>query len=444
MPVRPAISYMLHLNTEFAEKFVSEKLLKEETEKALEAIDTLIDGTGEGNEMRGWLGLPLDIDDSTIEECNDIAKAWRGTVDAVVIVGIGGSYLGSKCAIEALSHTFASNGLRNNYPQILFAGNGLSQDYLADLLEYLRDKTYAVIVISKSGTTTEPAIAFRFLKKNLEERFEQSVVRERIVTITDANKGALREMSRKDKYSSFYIPDSVGGRFSVLTPVGLLPISVAGFDISMLARGAKNARNNYLAKSADNDAIRYAAIRNALYKSGKKIEIFANFNPKLHYFSEWLKQLYGESLGKQHKGIFPAAADFTTDLHSMGQYIQDGERLLFETAILENGGRNKMKIDSMPDDIDGLNYLTGRTMEDVNKAAAEGTRKAHVDGGVPNSVFEIDSLNEVTLGEMFYFFEISCAIDGYVLGVNPFDQEGVEEYKKNLFTLLGKPGYEKK
>lgn len=435
---------MIRLNTEYAEKFIQKDVLKRELAKASEALKTVLDGTGEGSKMRGWLNLPLDIDDSMIDECNRIAKKWEGAVDVVVVIGIGGSYLGAKCAIEALSHSFSASGMGNGYPQIVFAGNGLCQEYFSDLMEFLSTRTYAVIVISKSGTTTEPAIAFRFLKEDVEKRFGKAIARERIVTITDARSGALRKLSDQEKYSSFYIPDSVGGRYSVLTPVGLLPIAVAGFDVAGLAKGARIARQKFTSNDVKNLAIRYAAVRNALYLSGKKIEMFINFNPKLHYFSEWLKQLYGESLGKKHKGIFPAAADFTTDLHSMGQYIQDGERLLFETAILENGGRNKMKIDSMPDDIDGLNYLTGRTMEDVNKAAAEGTRKAHVDGGVPNIVFEIDSLNEVTLGEMFYFFEISCAIDGYVLGVNPFDQEGVEEYKKNLFTLLGKPGYEKK
>ena len=435
---------MIRLNTENAEKFIQKNYLKTELAKASEALKTVLDGTGEGSEMRGWLNLPLDIDDSMIDECNRIAEKWKGAVDVVVVIGIGGSYLGAKCAIEALSHSFSASGMGNNYPQIVFAGNGLCQEYFSDLMEFLSTRTYAVIVISKSGTTTEPAIAFRFLKEDIEKRFGKAIARERIVTITDARSGALRKLSDEEKYSSFYIPDSVGGRYSVLTPVGLVPIAVAGFDISALAKGARIARQQFTSGEANNPAIRYAAVRNALYLSGKKIEMFINFNPKLHYFSEWLKQLYGESLGKKHKGIFPASADFTTDLHSMGQYIQDGERILFETAILENGGMHKMKIDSMPDNVDGLNYLTGRTIEDVNRAAAEGTRKAHVDGGVPNIVFEVDSLSEMTLGEMFYFFEISCAIDGYVLGVNPFDQEGVEEYKKNLFTLLGKPGYEKK
>lgn len=435
---------MIRLNTQNAEKFTGKDILKIELGKAVNALDTVIDGTGEGSDMRGWLNLPLDIDQTTIDECNRIARKWQGTVDVVVVVGIGGSYLGAKCAIEALSHTFSASGVRDSYPHVVFAGNGLCQEYMSDLMEYLSDKTYAVIVISKSGTTTEPAIAFRFLKKNLEERFDKEIVRDRIVTITDARRGALRQMSDTDKFSSFYIPDSVGGRYSVLTPVGLLPIAVAGFDIAALAKGAVAARKRYSEKSVENPAIRYAAIRNALYKSGKKIEIFINFNPKLHYFSEWLKQLYGESLGKKHKGIFPASADLTTDLHSMGQYIQEGERILFETAILENGNKTPMKIFKSADNLDGLNYLAGRTIADVNNAAAQGTRKAHVEGGVPNIVIDVDSLNEETLGEMFYFFEISCAIDGYVLGVNPFDQPGVEAYKKELFTLLGKPGYEKK
>ena len=435
---------MIRLNTENAEKFIQNDYLKTELAKSSDALQTILNGTGEGGEMMGWLNLPLDIDDSMIDECNRIAKKWNGAVDVVVIIGIGGSYLGAKCAIEALSHTFSAYGMKGNYPQIVFAGNGLCQEYFSDLMEFLSQKTYAVIVISKSGTTTEPAIAFRFLKDDIEKRFGKTIARERIVTITDARSGALRKLSDQEKYSSFYIPDSVVGRYSVLTPVGLLPVAVAGFNIAALAKGARSARKKYTADNAENPAIRYAAVRNALYLSGKKIEIFINFNPKLHYFSEWLKQLYGESLGKKHKGIFPAAADFTTDLHSMGQYIQDGERILFETAILENDGGRKMKIGNMQDNVDGINYLTGRTIEDVNKAAVEGTRKAHVDGGVPNIVFEIDSLNEENLGEMFYFFEMACAIDGYVLGVNPFDQKGVEEYKKNLFTLLGKPGYEKK
>lgn len=435
---------MIRLNTENAEKFIQEDSLKTELAKSSDALQTIFNGTGEGGKKMGWLNLPLDIDDCMIDECKKIAKKWKGAVDVVVIIGIGGSYLGAKCAIEALSHTFSAYGTERNYPQIVFAGNGLCQEYFSDLMEFLSQRNYAVIAISKSGTTTEPAIAFRFLKEDIEKRFGKAIARERIVTITDARSGALRRLSDQEKYSSFYIPDSVVGRYSVLTPVGLLPIAVAGFDIAALAKGAISARKRYTADDAENPAIRYAAVRNALYLSGKKIEIFINFNPKLHYFSEWLKQLYGESLGKKHKGIFPTAADFTTDLHSMGQYIQDGERILFETAILEKGGGHKMKIGDMEGNVDGLNYLTGRTIEDINNAAIEGTRKAHVDGGVPNIVFEIGSLNEETLGEMFYFFETACAIDGYVLGVNPFDQNGVEEYKKNLFTLLGKPGYEKK
>lgn len=432
---------MVSINLKAAEGFIPQALLDEQIEKAYTGLDTVLKGNGAGNDFLGWVNLPSEIDATLIDACNTIVKRWIGKVDAVVVVGIGGSYLGAKCAIEALSHTFSAS-MPNTHPQIVFAGHNISEDYAAELLEFLEHRTYATIVISKSGTTTEPAIAFRILKENMEKRFGKEICKERIVAITDASKGALRTLANQEGYTTFIIPDNVGGRFSVLTPVGLLPIAVAGFDIKALVEGAKHMQEVCAVKSAENPAILYAAARNAAYSLGKKIEILVNYNPKLQYLGEWWKQLYGESEGKDGKGIFPASVNFSTDLHSMGQYIQDGERTLFETNVLVKKAFHKVVIESDEQNLDGLNFLAGKRVEEVNKMAQLGTRLAHTDGGVPNFEIEIEQIDEYNLGELFYMFEIACGISGYMLGVNPFNQPGVEDYKKNMFALLDKPGYE--
>ncbi|MEG1088791.1 MAG: glucose-6-phosphate isomerase [Bacteroidales bacterium] len=432
---------MIKINLKAIEEFILEKSFEENIVRACEGHKTVLTSTGIGNEFLGWVTLPSQIDNSLIDECNNVAKRWKGKVDAVVVVGIGGSYLGTKSAIEALSHSFYAQ-MHTTNPQIVYAGHNISEDYAAELMEYLSTRTYATIVISKSGTTTEPAIAFRLLKEDMERRFGKEIARERIVAITDASKGALRTLAAREGYTTFIIPDNIGGRFSVLTPVGLLPIAVAGFNIRALVDGAKNMQNICAKKEASNPAIRYAAARNTLYAIGKKIEILVNYNPKLQYFGEWWKQLYGESEGKDGKGIFPAAVNFSTDLHSMGQYIQDGERILFETNILVKNAKHTVKIEADTQNLDGLNFLAGKRIEEVNKMAQLGTRLAHVDGGVPNIEIEIDKIDEYNLGEIYYMFEMACGISGYMLGVNPFNQPGVEAYKNNMFALLEKPGYE--
>ncbi len=408
--------------------------------EAHEAMELLLSGKGKGADMRGWIDLPLYVDD-VIKECNEIASSWAGKLDAVVVIGIGGSYLGAKCALKALSHTFSLGGMKPK-PVIVFGGYSLSEDYMSDLLGYLKDKEFGVIVISKSGTTTEPAIAFRILKKVMLERFGPEVTRERIVAVTDGEKGALREMCKKYGYRSLAVPNAVGGRYSVLSSVGLLPIAMAGCDIRRFVEGAKDAMNVLLNdKSDENPVIQYAAIRNALYRQGKKIEVFVNYNPKLKYLGEWLKQLFAESEGKETKGLFPASLDLTTDLHSVGQYIQDGERTMFETAILAGSREVEVKIPEAEDNLDGLDYLKGRTLEEINSKAETGTRLAHVSGGVPNIYLKIDKVDEWNMGQLFYFFELSCAVSAYILGVNPFDQPGVDVYKNELYRLLGRPGY---
>lgn len=432
---------MIKINLKATSGFVSTELLDQNIAGACSGLETVLSGTGAGNDYLGWVNLPSEIDHTLIKACNDVVQRWRGKVDAVVVVGIGGSYLGAKSAIEALSHSFYQQ-MHTTNPQIVYAGHNISEDYAAELMEYLSVRSYATIVISKSGTTTEPAIAFRLLKEDLEKRFGKEVAKERIVAITDASKGALRTLATQEGYTTFVIPDNVGGRYSVLTPVGLLPIAMAGFDIKALVEGARNMQKICTAKEASNPAIQYAAVRNALYTTGKKIEILVNYNPKLQYFGEWWKQLYGESEGKDGKGIFPAAVNFSTDLHSMGQYIQDGERTLFETNILVKDTRHTVKIEADTQNLDGLNYLAGKRVEQVNKMAQLGTRVAHVDGGVPNIEIEIEKIDEYNLGELFYMFEIACGISGYMLGVNPFNQPGVEDYKNNMFALLEKPGYE--
>jgi glucose-6-phosphate isomerase len=420
---------------------VSEAEIKAFRAKAAEAMEKLSKGTGAGNDFLGWLHLPSSITDEFMEDVEATAKTLQERCEYVVAVGIGGSYLGAKAVIEALSDTFAAYK-PSKFPKILFAGQNIGEDYLSELKSLLEGKQFGIIVISKSGTTTEPAIAFRLLKEMLEAQVGKAEAAKRIVAVTDAKKGALRTLATAEGYKTFVIPDNVGGRFSVLTPVGLLPVAVAGFDIKKLVAGAQ-AMEKATAKDADdNIAEIYAMTRNALYTSGKKIEILVNFNPKLHFLGEWWKQLYGESEGKEHKGIFPASVDDTTDLHSMGQWIQEGERTIYETVISVADQQHSMVIPSDAENLDGLNYIAGKHVDEVNKMAELGTQLAHVDGGVPNIHIILPALTEFNLGELIYFFEKACGVSGYILGVNPFNQPGVEAYKKNMFALLNKPGYE--
>ena len=408
---------------------------------AEKANKQLEDGSGKGNDFLGWVNLPSSITEAFLNEIQETANKLRSKCDAVVVVGIGGSYLGAKAVIDALSGTF--DQLENKKPVLLYAGHNIGEDYLYELSEYLKGKSFGIINISKSGTTTEPALAFRILKKQLEDTVGKEEAKYRIVAVTDKARGALRTLADKEGYKTFVIPDDVGGRFSVLTPVGLLPIAVAGIDIKQLVAGAVimgNATDSSVPFS-DNRAAIYAATRNELYKKGKRIEILANFSPNLHYVAEWWKQLYGESEGKEHKGIFTASVDFTTDLHSMGQWIQEGERTIFETVLSIAQTKYTMEIPSDEQDLDGLNFLAGKRVDYVNKMAELGTQMAHVDGGVPNIRIELPELNAHYLGQLLYFFERACGISGYLLGVNPFDQPGVEAYKRNMFKLLNKPGY---
>ena len=401
------------------------------------SLAKLTDGTGLGADFLGWVKLPTTTPDALLDDITATAASLRENCDVVVCIGIGGSYLGAKAVLEALGNAM---GVANG-PQILFAGQNIGEDYLFELQEYLRGKRFGIIVISKSGTTTEPAIAFRLLKAQLEEQAGREAAGKLIVAITDAKRGALRSLATTEGYKTYVIDDNVGGRFSVLSPVGLLPIAVGGYDIKALMAGARAMEEGTLT-GADTSALLYAETRNALYRAGKKIEILVNYNPKLHYFGEWWKQLYGESEGKDHKGIFPAAVDNSTDLHSMGQWIQDGERTIFETVISVERQRHEVRIPTDAENLDGLNYLAGKRVDEVNKMAELGTRLAHVDGNVPNLQITIPALKEEYLGELIYFFEKACGISGYLLDVNPFNQPGVEAYKKNMFALLEKPGYE--
>lgn len=407
-------------------------------------LKALHERTGKGNDFLGWLNLPSEISEEHIRDIEATAKTLQEKTDVVVVVGIGGSYLGAKSFIEALSHSFFYLQDNRNVPLVLFAGQNIGEDYTYELMEVLKDKRYGIIVISKSGTTTEPAIAFRILKENLEEKVGEEAVKDLIVAITDKEKGALRTLANERDFKTFVIPDDVGGRYSVLTPVGLLPIAVAGFDIRQFIDGAKRMEEITGRDTAyeENPAAVYAAVRNILYHHGKKIEILANYDPKLMYLAEWWKQLYGESEGKEGKGLFPASVNLTTDLHSMGQYIQEGERILFETVISVKETNHQAVIPEDKDNLDKLNYLKGKNIDYVNKMAELGTMLAHVDGGVPNLRIEMPELNEYYLGQVMYFFEKACAISGYILDVNPFDQPGVEAYKKNMFALLEKPGFE--
>ena len=408
-----------------------------------EHIDALYNKTGRGNDFLGWLNLPSSITFNELKDIQDTANNLKEKCEVVVVIGIGGSYLGSKAVIDALSDNFSQLKERTS-PLVVYAGQNIGEDYITELREVLANRQWGIVVISKSGTTTEPALAFRILKSDLEERYGKAKAKDRIVAVTDAERGALRTLATQEGYKTYIIPDDVGGRFSVLTPVGLLPIAISGFDITDLVKGAVDMEKQTGpgVSFEENPAAIYAATRNALLNIGKGIEIMANYNPKLHYFAEWWKQLYGESEGKEGKGIFPAAVDFTSDLHSMGQYVQEGQRNLFETVISVASADSQVVLTDDDDNLDGLNYLTGKRVDEVNKMAELGTMLAHVDGGVPNIRIEISKLNEYNLGQLIYFYEIACAISGYILGVNPFDQPGVEAYKKNMFALLEKPGFE--
>jgi glucose-6-phosphate isomerase len=402
--------------------------------------------TGKGNDFLGWVDLPGATPEAELADLEKtIQKLQVKHLEIFVVIGIGGSYLGSKAVIDALSDSFASIKGSFEAPLIVFAGQNISEDYLFELRDLLDSKDWACAIISKSGTTTEPALAFRLLKQDLEEKYGIEEAQKRIVAITDAERGALKTLATEEGYKTFVIPDDVGGRYSVLTPVGLLAIGMAGLDIRELIRGAKEMEKacNASVPFEQNLACQYAAARNALYQSGKKIEILVNYNPKLHFFAEWWKQLYGESEGKEGKGIYPSSVDFSSDLHSMGQYIQEGERTLFETVLSIEEVNNEVLVPEDEADLDGLNFLAGKRVDEVNKMAELGTMIAHVDGGIPNIRVSIPKLDEYYLGQLIYFFELACGISGYILDINPFDQPGVESYKKNMFALLNKPGYEK-
>ncbi len=421
--------------------FVSEDEILGMKEVVREAHNTLTNKTGEGNDFLGWVNLPTDYDKEEFERIKKAAAKIRKDSEVLVVIGIGGSYLGARAAIEMLTSPFNT---KENPTEIVYAGNSISSSYLSDLIKYIDGKDFSVNVISKSGTTTEPAIAFRIFRDLLEKKYGKEEARKRIYATTDAKRGALKSLADSEGYESFVISDDVGGRYSVLTAVGLLPIAAAGIDIDQMMKGAKDAQELYNNDNLEtNECYQYAAVRNILLKKGKNIEMMVNYEPALHFFSEWWKQLYGESEGKDGKGIFPAAADFSTDLHSMGQYIQEGQRMLFETAILVDAPKSDVEILEDKENIDGLNFLKGKTMDYVNKQASKAVCLAHVDGGVPNLSVTVSKLDAYNFGALVYFFEKACGISGYILGVNPFNQPGVEAYKKNMFALLGKPGYEK-
>ena len=440
---------MVKVNLGGCGSFVKDADYKVYVEKALEALDVLESGSGAGNDYIGWRHLPSETPESLISECEEVRDSWKEKgVDLVIVIGIGGSYLGARCAIEALSHNFAkqlSSKLRSQCgvegPEVVFAGNNLSEEYLAEMMDLAAERNVATVVISKSGTTTEPAVAFRIVKEHIEKNYPDAS--ERIVAITDAKKGALKTLATQEGYKTFVVPDNVGGRYSVLTPVGLLPIVLAGFDVREMLKGAQEMEKACSVKSEDNPAVKYAAMRNLLYSEfGKKIEILVAYNPKLQYLGEWWKQLFGESEGKDGVGIFPASVNFTTDLHSMGQYIQEGERIMFETVVNVEKSNRSVVIGSDPQNLDQLNYLAGQHVEHCNAMAQLGTKLAHIDGGVPQLEVSIEKLSAFNLGGLFQFFEYSCGISAYLLGINPFNQPGVEAYKKNMFALLEKPGYE--
>ena len=436
---------MLKVNMGGCSSFVKDAEVKEYTAKALEALKVLEDESGAGNDFLGWKHLPTQTPESLITDCEAIRDDWKGKgVDLVVVIGIGGSYLGAKCALEALSHNFSKQlSTKKDAPEIVFAGNNLSEEYISELMDLVQERNVACVVISKSGTTTEPAVAFRIIKQYIETKYGKAEAANRIVAVTDAKRGALKSLSTQEGYRTFVIEDNVGGRFSVLTPVGILPIVLGGFDIRAMLKGAAEMEAACAVASEENPAVQYAAMRNLLYAEyGKKIEILVSFNPKFQYLGEWWKQLYGESEGKDGKGIFPASVLFTTDLHSMGQYIQDGERMLMETVVTVENASRSVIIESDEQNLDGLNFLAGKHVEECNAMAELGTKLAHIDGGVPQLGVTVEKIDEYNLGQLFYFFEKACGISAYILGVNPFNQPGVEAYKKNMFALLNKPGYE--
>ena len=428
-----------------ASSFISAEEVELMKKLTLDAKDVLVSKTGAGNDFLGWIDLPVDYDKEEFARIKKAAAKIRNDSEVLLVIGIGGSYLGARAALEFLGHSFANivdKSIRKA-PEIYFCGNSISSTYLKHLMDVVGDRDFSINMISKSGTTTEPAIAFRVFKALLEKKYGKEEAAKRIYATTDKARGSLKKVATEEGYETFVVPDDVGGRFSVLTAVGLLPIAVSGADIDKLMEGAASGRKRAIeAAFEENDALQYAALRNILLRKGKTIEILANYEPSVHYVSEWWKQLYGESEGKDQKGIFPASVDLTTDLHSMGQYIQDGARTLFETVINVEKSREEIIIGEEPVDLDGLNYLAGQTVDFVNKNAMNGTILAHTDGQVPNFMINIPEVNEFYLGELFYFFEFACGVSGYLLGVNPFNQPGVESYKKNMFALLGKPGYE--
>lgn len=425
--------------------FIGEHEISGIESQILDAHDKLHNKTGQGNDFLGWVDLPENYDKEEFDRIKKAAEKIKKDSDVLIVIGIGGSYLGARAAIEMLNNNFYNllPADKRKTPQILFAGNSISSTYLKNLIDLISEKDISLNVISKSGTTTEPAIAFRLLKELMEKKYGKDEAKKRIYATTDKARGALKNLSDSESYETFVIPDDVGGRFSVLTAVGLLPIAVSGVSIDDIMAGAKDGMKEYSVRDVKkNTAYQYAAVRNALYRKGKNVEIMVSYEPYVHFFSEWWKQLYGESEGKDQKGIFPAAVDFSTDLHSMGQYIQDGMRVLFETVINIEKAREEIQIEADKDNVDGLNFLAGKTMDFINKKAFEGTLLAHNDGGVPNLIFNIPEMTPYYFGKMVYLFEKACGISGYMLGVNPFNQPGVEEYKKNMFALLGKPGYE--
>ena len=428
-----------------ASKFISEEEISMMKKQTLDAKELLVSKTGAGNDFLGWIDLPVNYDKDEFKRIKEAAAKIQSDSEVLLVIGIGGSYLGARAAIEFLRHSFYNvidKSVRKT-PEIYFVGNSISSTYIKHLMDVVGDRDFSINMISKSGTTTEPAIAFRVFKEILEKKYGKEEAAKRIYATTDKAKGALKNVADEEGYQTFVVPDDVGGRFSVLTAVGLLPIAVSGADIDKLMEGAASGRKRALENDfEENDALKYAALRNILLRKGKAVEILANYEPSVHYVSEWWKQLFGESEGKDQKGIFPASVDLTTDLHSMGQFIQDGARIMFETVINIETSREEILIGEEPVDLDGLNYLAGKSVDFVNKSAMNGTVLAHTDGQVPNFMVNVPEVNEFYLGELFYFFEFACGVSGYLLGVNPFNQPGVESYKKNMFALLGKPGYE--
>ena len=425
--------------------FVQEHEMAYMSELVAQAKEKLVAKSGAGNDFLGWIDLPVDYDKEEFVRIQKAAEKIRKDSEVLLVIGIGGSYLGARAAIEFLGHSFAnvvSKEIRKS-PEIYYVGNSISSTYIKHLIDVVGDRDFSINMISKSGTTTEPAIAFRIFKDLLEKKYGKEGAKERIYATTDKARGALKSLADEEGYETFVIADDIGGRYSVLTAVGLLPIAAAGIDIDKMMQGAKEAQDEYANPNlSENQCYQYAVVRNALARKGKTVEMMVNYEPALHYFGEWWKQLYGESEGKDNKGIFPAAADFSSDLHSMGQYIQEGQRILFETALLVENPRKNIEIQATEDNIDGLNFLAGKTIDYVNSKAAQGTALAHTDGQVPNLAVIVPALDAYNFGKMVYFFEKACGLSGYLLGVNPFDQPGVEAYKKNMFALLGKPGYE--